>query len=52
MENSDVGEHEDIDVKNERQKVFNLITAPSVQEPPVVLLQVDYSLTLEISQFY
>lgn len=40
MENSDIGEHEDTDVKNERQKVFNLITSSSVQEPPVVLVQV------------
>ncbi|GAB1868912.1 ABC transporter domain-containing protein [Camponotus japonicus] len=39
MENSDIGEHEDTDVKNERQKVFNLITSSSVQEPPVVLVQ-------------
>ena len=40
MENTDVGEHEDVDVKNERQKVFNLMTTSSVQEPPVVLVQV------------
>ena len=40
MENTDVGEHEDVDVKNERQKVFNLITTSAVQEPPVVLVQV------------
>lgn len=40
MENSDIGEHEDGDVKIERQKVFNLITSSSVQEPPVVLVQV------------
>ncbi|XP_043274650.1 ABC transporter A family member 1-like isoform X2 [Venturia canescens] len=39
MENSDVGEHEDTDVKNERQRVFNFITSSSVQEPPVVLVQ-------------
>ncbi|KAI4488532.1 hypothetical protein M0802_011535 [Mischocyttarus mexicanus] len=39
MENSDIGEHEDSDVKNERQRVFNLITSPSVQQSPVVLLQ-------------
>ncbi|XP_025262178.1 ATP-binding cassette sub-family A member 5 isoform X3 [Camponotus floridanus] len=39
MENSDIGEHEDTDVKNERQKVFNLITSSAVQEPPVVLVQ-------------
>ncbi|XP_024942835.1 ATP-binding cassette sub-family A member 5 [Cephus cinctus] len=39
MENSDVGEHEDADVKNERQRVFNLISSSSVQEPPVVLVQ-------------
>lgn len=39
MENTDVGEHEDTDVKNERQRVFNFITSSSVQEPPVVLLQ-------------
>uniref|UniRef100_V9IBK2 ATP-binding cassette sub-family A member 5 n=3 Tax=Apis cerana TaxID=7461 RepID=V9IBK2_APICE len=39
MENSDIGEHEDGDVKIERQKVFNLITSSSVQEPPVVLVQ-------------
>ncbi|XP_034182709.1 cholesterol transporter ABCA5 isoform X1 [Osmia lignaria lignaria] len=39
MENSDVGEHEDADVKAERQKVFDLITSSSVQEPPVVLVQ-------------
>lgn len=39
MENSDVGEHEDSDVKNERQRVFNLITSPSIQQPPVVLVQ-------------
>lgn len=42
MENSDVGEHEDADVKTERQKVFNLITSSAVQEPPVVLVQVSY----------
>lgn len=40
MENSDVGEHEDADVKTERQRVFNLITSPSVQQSPVVLVQV------------
>ncbi|KAK1133937.1 hypothetical protein K0M31_011724 [Melipona bicolor] len=39
MENSDVGEHEDSDVKAEKQKVFNLISSSSVQEPPVVLVQ-------------
>lgn len=39
MENSDVGEHEDTDVKNERQRVFNFINSSSVQEPPVVLVQ-------------
>lgn len=39
MENSDIGEHEDTDVKTERQKVFNLM-ASSVQEPPVVMVQV------------
>ncbi|XP_046604475.1 cholesterol transporter ABCA5-like isoform X2 [Neodiprion virginianus] len=38
MENSDVGEHEDGDVKAERQRVFNLMAA-SVQEPPVVMVQ-------------
>ncbi|XP_046734287.1 cholesterol transporter ABCA5-like isoform X1 [Diprion similis] len=38
MENSDVGEHEDSDVKAERQRVFNLMAA-SVQEPPVVMVQ-------------
>jgi len=42
MENSDIGEHEDTDVKNERQKVFNLITSSATQEPPVVLVQVNY----------
>jgi hypothetical protein len=41
MENSDIGEHEDTDVKNERQKVFNLITSSATQEPPVVLVQVN-----------
>ncbi|XP_017752415.1 PREDICTED: ATP-binding cassette sub-family A member 2-like [Eufriesea mexicana] len=39
IENSDVGEHEDADVKAEKQKVLNLITSSSVQEPPVVLVQ-------------
>ncbi|XP_020292793.1 ATP-binding cassette sub-family A member 5-like [Pseudomyrmex gracilis] len=39
VENTDVGEHEDADVKNERQKVFNLITSSAVQEPPVILVQ-------------
>lgn len=39
MENNDIGEHEDTDVKNERQKVFNLITSSAVQDPPVVLVQ-------------
>ncbi|XP_043490128.1 ABC transporter A family member 1-like isoform X1 [Polistes fuscatus] len=39
MENSDIGDHEDSDVKNERQRVFNLITSPSAQQPPVVLVQ-------------
>ncbi|XP_035731949.1 ABC transporter A family member 1-like isoform X2 [Vespa mandarinia] len=39
MENSDVGEHEDADVKTERQRVFNLITSPSVQQSSVVLVQ-------------
>lgn len=43
MENADIGEHEDADVKAERQKVFNLITSSSVQEPPVVLVQVQIS---------
>lgn len=41
IENPDVGEHEDNDVKNERQKVFDLMNSPSsVQEAPVILLQV------------
>ena len=40
MENTDVGEHEDVDVKNERLKVFNLMNSTAVQEPPVVLVQV------------
>ncbi|XP_011632974.1 uncharacterized protein LOC105424434 [Pogonomyrmex barbatus] len=41
MENSDIGEHEDADVKNERQKVFNFVVSPALgQEPPLVLLQV------------
>lgn len=40
MENSDIGEHEDSDVKAEKHKVFNLITSSAVQEPPVVLVQV------------
>ncbi|EGI60698.1 ABC transporter A family member 4 [Acromyrmex echinatior] len=40
MENSDIGEHEDTDVKNERQKVFNFVVSPALgQEPPLVLLQ-------------
>ena len=43
MENSDIGEHEDADVKNERQKVFNIMSgAANNQEPPVVLVQVNY----------
>lgn len=42
IENSDVGEHEDADVKAEKQKVLNLITSSSVQEPPVVLVQVSF----------
>lgn len=42
MENNDIGEHEDTDVKNERQKVFNLLTTSAVQEPPVVLVQVSF----------
>lgn len=41
MENSDIGEHEDVDVKSERQKVFNFVVSPALgQEPPLVLLQV------------
>jgi len=41
MENSDIGEHEDADVKSERQKVFNFVVSPALgQEPPLVLLQV------------
>lgn len=41
MENSDIGEHEDTDVKNERQKVFNFVVSSALgQEPPLVLLQV------------
>jgi len=44
MENSDIGEHEDTDVKNERQKVFNFVVSPALgQEPPLVLLQVSRS---------
>lgn len=39
IENNDIGEHEDADVKIERQKVFNYVTSTSVQEPPVVLVQ-------------
>ncbi|XP_034945670.1 ATP-binding cassette sub-family A member 5-like [Chelonus insularis] len=39
LENPDIGEHEDADVKNERQRVFNYVNSSSVQEPPVVLLQ-------------
>ncbi|XP_012287761.1 ATP-binding cassette sub-family A member 5 isoform X2 [Orussus abietinus] len=39
MENTDVGDHEDTDVKNERQRVFNIVTTSSLQEPPVVLVQ-------------
>lgn len=41
MENSDIGEHEDADVKSERQKVFNVVVSSTLgQEPPLVLLQV------------
>ncbi|XP_058795656.1 cholesterol transporter ABCA5-like isoform X2 [Phymastichus coffea] len=39
VENSDVGEHEDTDVKNERQKVFNIMNSSTVQESPVVVVQ-------------
>ncbi|CAD6242712.1 GSCOCT00009542001.2-RA-CDS [Cotesia congregata] len=39
MENTDVGDHEDTDVKNERQRIFNVVNSSSVQEPPVVLVQ-------------
>lgn len=39
MENTDVGDHEDADVKNERQRIFNFVNSSSVQEPPVVLVQ-------------
>ncbi|XP_011864541.1 PREDICTED: ABC transporter A family member 1-like isoform X2 [Vollenhovia emeryi] len=40
VENSDVGEHEDADVKRERQKVFDCVASPIIgQEPPLVLLQ-------------
>jgi ATP-binding cassette subfamily A (ABC1) protein 5 len=46
MENADIGEHEDIDVKNERQKVFNLINSTPVQEPPVVMVQVSLKLLI------
>lgn len=43
MENSDIGEHEDTDVKNERQKVFNFVVSPALsQESPLVLLQVNW----------
>lgn len=52
MENSDVGEHEDADVKAERQKVFDLITSSSVQEPPVVLVQVLPALDFILYIFY
>ncbi|XP_036138839.1 ABC transporter A family member 1 [Monomorium pharaonis] len=40
IENADIGEHEDVDVKNERQKVFNFVASPTLgQEPPLVLVQ-------------
>lgn len=49
MENSDVGDHEDADVRNERQKVFNLMTTSSIQEPPVVVVQVSiYWISIEL----
>lgn len=48
LENSDVGEHEDADVKNERQRVFNLVSSSAVQEPPVVLMQVSYYLEVSV----
>nr|CAD7408080.1 unnamed protein product [Timema cristinae] len=38
VENSDIGEHEDSDVKAERQKVVNILSG-SINNPPVVIVQ-------------
>jgi hypothetical protein len=42
VENNDVGEHEDDDVRMERQKVSDILSNRSV-DPPVVVVQVLYS---------
>jgi ATP-binding cassette subfamily A (ABC1) protein 5 len=39
VENTDVGEHEDDDVRTERQKVADVLSNRSVN-PPVVIVQV------------
>jgi hypothetical protein len=41
VENNDVGEHEDDDVRTERQKVSDILSNRSVN-PPVVVVQVIY----------
>lgn len=42
MENNDVGEHEDDDVRTERQKVSDILSNQSA-DPPVVVVQVIYT---------
>jgi hypothetical protein len=41
VENNDVGEHEDDDVRMERQKVSDILSNQSA-DPPVVVVQVIY----------
>jgi hypothetical protein len=41
VENNDVGEHEDDDVRTERQKVSDILSNRSA-DPPVVVVQVIY----------
>ncbi|CAG2054714.1 unnamed protein product [Timema podura] len=45
VENSDIGEHEDSDVKAERQKVVNILSG-SINNPPVVIVQLANALVV------
>jgi hypothetical protein len=47
VDNNDVGEHEDDDVRMERQKVSDILSNRSV-DPPVVVVQVIYGSSINL----